>query len=137
MATYFPDASELTLLTHLLKTTSPPALTLRLFQSNTTASSSTVVSDLTEANFDGYSAAVLTRSSWGDPSTVSGSAVATYGTATTWTCGATGNTIYGFYLTENTSDSLVYVERFSTARVLTEGVDLSVTPKISLTNNDA
>lgn len=106
--------------------------TLKLYKSNTTPDQSSVAGDFTEADFTDYTAKTLTRTGWGAASTVSNKASATYGSAQTWTCGATGNTIYGYFVVGATSGTLLWAERFGTARVLADTDQLSFTPTFTL-----
>ena len=51
-----------------------------------------------------------------------------YGTAQSWTCGATGDTIYGYFIVGATSGKLICAEAFATPRTLASGDTLSITP---------
>ena len=99
--------------------------------------SSTARTSFTEANFTGYAARTLTRALWNAASTISGSAESSYGTsASSWTCGTTGNTIYGYWVEGATSTKVLWAERFSTSRVLANGDVLNITPKFTLTSQN-
>jgi hypothetical protein len=106
--------------------------TLKLFQSDTTPSASSTAASFTEADFTNYVAKTLTRAGWGAAATVDGKASSTYSVTQTWTCGASGNTIYGYYLIGSTSTTLLWAERFAVARTLTENDTLSITPIFTL-----
>lgn len=129
-----PNAGELVLQNTLLKTAllSDQALLLKLFQNNYTPVDSTVTADFTEANFTSYTSKSLARATWNDATTVSGAAVSTYGSSPqTWTCGTTGNTIYGYYIVGATDNITRWAQRFDNPIVLTNGLTLGVTPTFS------
>jgi hypothetical protein len=97
---------------------------LKLYQSNTTPTSSTSKTSFTEANFTGYAARTLTRANWSN-AIINGSnaAVLSYGTSPqSWTCGTTGNTIYGYCVEGATSTNVLWAERFGTTRTLASSV---------------
>jgi hypothetical protein len=100
MALVFANSGELLAVQGMLKTTSTPEnLTLKLFKNDYTPTATSTAGDFTEADFTSYTAKTLSRGTWQSPSTVSGKATIAYYTAPqTWTCGATGNTIYGYYV---------------------------------------
>jgi len=58
-------------------------------------------------------------------------AEATY-QAQSWTCGASGNTIYGYYFKGATSSKVILAELFGTARTLANGDTLNFTPRIGV-----
>jgi hypothetical protein len=52
-----------------------------------------------------------------------------YGAAPqTWTCGTTGDTIFGYFILGATSGTLICAERFPAPRTLASGDTLSLTP---------
>jgi hypothetical protein len=110
--------------------------TLKLFKSNTTPSASSVAGDFSEADFTGYSAKTLTRAGWNAATTVSGKAKSVYGTTQSWTCGATGNTIYGYYIVGATSGTLFWAERFSAAKTLNDTDVLNITPNFTFNSEN-
>ena len=132
-----PDVGELRLLDYMLKlalSTNENQI-LKLFQSDSTPSATSAPGSFTEANFTGYAARTLTRSSWNSAVTVSNKAESSYGsTPQSWTCGATGNTIYGYWVESGTTAKCLWAERFSTARVLASGDVLNITPKFTLSS---
>lgn len=135
MALYTPNQGELELLDKMLK---DPLVTdenyiLRLYQNNYTPDDSSVVGSFTEASFTTYAAVTLTRSGWNSGVTVSNKAESSYGSAPlAWTCGATGNTIYGYYVSGATSTVVLWAEKFATSRVLANADVLQLTPKMTL-----
>ncbi len=135
MALVVPNAGELALLNKMLKAplTTDEDYHLKLYRGNQTPDQNTVGGGLTEADFTDYAAKTLTRSGWNDAVTVSGKAQASYGSAPqSWTCGTSGNTIYGYYVSGATSNVILWAERFPVARVLAEGDVLNLTPTFEL-----
>jgi hypothetical protein len=133
------DEGELRLLDYMLKlalSTNENQI-LKLYQSNTTPTSASTNASFTEATFTGYAARTLTRSTWNSAVTVSNKAESSYGTTPqSWTCGATGNTIYGYWVMSATGSKCLWAELFSTARVLASGDVLNITPKFTLNSEN-
>lgn len=130
-----PDQGELELLDKCLK----DALSvdenyiLKLYKNDYTPASTTAPGSFTEADFTAYAARTLTRTTWNAAVTVSGAAESSYGsTPQSWTCGASGNTVYGYWVEAATSAKVLWGERFGTSRVLASGDVLNITPKFTL-----
>jgi len=107
-------------------------LKVRLFKNNYTPVAGSVIGSFTEANFSGYTPGSL--GTLAAATTVSGRASTTAGTANTWTkSGATGNDIYGYYVTDSGGTVLYWAERGSAApySMNTNGEGLSVTPTVT------
>jgi hypothetical protein len=86
--------------------------TLRLFQNNHTPGVADVNANYTEATFTGYASVAL--GTW-NPAFLNGSnqgEIDANPVTFTRTAGATSNTIYGAYVTDNAGD-VVYAEKFS------------------------
>lgn len=107
---------------------------LKLYKTNVTPNSVTAKTSFTEANFTGYAARTLTRANWSNAITNGSSAgEASYGTTPqSWTCGVTGNTVYGYWVEGTTSAKVLWAELFGTSRVLASGDILNLTPKFTL-----
>src|SRR4051794_24675060 len=87
-------------------------LRVRLFKNNYTPIATTVVGDLTEANFSGYAAVTP---SFGSSATVTSKGTITDGSSRDFTHngGATSNTVYGYYVTyESGGSTLLWAEKF-------------------------
>jgi hypothetical protein len=134
MALVVPDLGEIELLTKLLiNTTDTEDYIVRLYQNNYSPSNTTVVGDFTEANFTNYTAKTIARSDWASPSTFATKAESSV-TAQSWTCGITGNTLYGYYVIGSTSGVCLWAEQFAASRILVDGDILNLTPKFTLSS---
>ena len=130
-----PSQGETEILDKILKYSNEDFV-LKLFQNNITPSLTTILANLTEATFTNYVSKTLTRANWGAATKVSGvspcvnsEASSTYNTEQLWTCGTTGNTIYGYYVVGLTSGRLLWLEKFSSPRPLNDGDIIRLTPK--------
>lgn len=130
-----PNQGETELLDKMIKR-SEEDYYLKLFKNNVVPTLATVIGDLTEADFTNYVAKSLTRAGWNAAikiapvaPCINDEAASIYGTEQSWTCGVAGNTVYGYYITGATSGKLLWLERFGTARILTDGDILRITPK--------
>src|SRR4051812_4198071 len=146
MALLVPHEGELQILTDLLGQGSREDWQLGLFNSNITPSEGDTASTYTahEAAFTNYARKPLTRAIgatyWntpvsqapsGSPPWSSRSQVghSQYGSAAqSWTCGATGDTVYGYFVLGATSGKLIFAEAFSTSRTLANGDTIQVQP---------
>lgn len=133
MALLVQNSGENLLLQWAIKDTSTPEnLTLKLYSNNVTPAADDVAGDYTEATFTGYAAETLSRASWGSVATNgSGKAEISYGSALSWDA-TSAQDIYGYFVVGATSGTLVYSEKFATARALDNGSNLTFTPKITL-----
>lgn len=135
MALLTPAEGELQLLDKMLKDalSTDENYILKLYKNDVTPGDAYVEGSFTEADFTNYAARTLARSSWNASVQVSNKAETSYGSGPqSWTCGTTGNTVYGYYVTGATSGAVLWAERFSTSRVLADGDVLNITPKFTL-----
>jgi hypothetical protein len=133
MALKIPDVSQLTWLDSLRSVFNGAGLVVRLFKNNYTPVAGSVIASFTSADFSGYTPGAL--GTLAAAATVGGKASSTAGTANTWTkSGATGNDIYGYYVTNAAGTVLYWAERGAGApySLNTNGEGLSVTPVITL-----
>jgi hypothetical protein len=146
MALLCPHEGNIKTLTDMLAGGSLENWQLGLFNSNITPAETDTAATYTahETTFSGYSRVTLTRSitgtTWQTPALAapSGSppwssrtqvAHSQYGTAPqSWTCGTTGDTVYGYFILGATSGKLICAEAFATPRTLANGDTLSLTP---------
>jgi len=105
--------------------------TLKLFKTNVTPAESDTSASYTVADFTNYVNKTLTRSGWAGASTSTGTTSTTYAQQS-WTCGASGNTVYGYWVQGATSGEVLWAEAFATARVLASGDTLNLTPRMEL-----
>lgn len=135
MAGIVPDASELTMLQHVLNYAAPQNQVLRLFTNNVTPDQSYTAASFTEASGGGYAAKSITGTSWVISTDGSNKGSAAYA-AQTWTfTGALSGSavIYGWYLVEVTSGLLLACERITNSfQPGTNGDQLIITPTIKL-----
>lgn len=144
MPAVIPNDSEPTLLSNLLAGGAFENWTLKLYKTNVTPAETDTIASYTVADFTNYTNKTLTRSisgsTWSTPAsgapTGSWSGEASVAESTyqqqSWTCGATGNTIYGYWIEGATSTKLIMAELFATARTLASGDTLNLTPRIGL-----
>ena len=132
MALVVPDTLEVETLTNILTS----ALTLRLYSNNVTPSGSSTVGGFTEVTGGGYAAKPLTFANWsitaGDPST----GIYNTNQELDFTGPTSGpGTIYGYYVTRNSDNKLMWAERFPAANVpfnSIAGSIIRVLPKITV-----
>lgn len=129
MALVISNVGELELLDKMLKDalSVDEDYTLKLYQNVYTPVATSVAGDFTEANFTNYTSKTLTRAGWAAATTVGGKAQSSYAEQT-WTCGASGNTIYGYFVIGATSGTLLWAEEFAAPHVLVDTDILGVTP---------
>lgn len=130
MALNFPDTGENLALEMIVNKTSPQNLYLKLYKNNITPSDTDTAATYTEATFGGYAAITLTGATWGAAS----SGTITYSAQQTFTCNASAtDDIYGYYVTQVTSGTLLYSERDGAApfAVRNSGDAIKITPTIS------
>lgn len=135
MALVVPQEGELQLLDKMLRAalSVDENYILLLFQNNYTPDTNATASLFTEATFSGYAAMTLSRANWNASTIVSSKAQSSYGSnPQTWTCGVTGNTIYGYWVQGATSGKVLWAERFAVARTLATGDVLNITPQFTL-----
>ena len=85
---------------------------LHLYKNNYTPVSGTTRSDYTECDFANYTVKKLARATWRSAQhTVAGKAESSYGTTPlSWTCGASGNTVYGYWVQGASSNAVCWAE---------------------------
>lgn len=131
MSLVISNSSEVILLRYILNHTAPTDVVLHLYSNNVTPTESDTISTYTESVAAGYSSVELTGTDW-TVSSVAGLATATFATQTFTFSGAA--TIYGYYVTDNSSTTLLWAERFTAAPVTIplSGGSILVTPEITL-----
>lgn len=126
-----PNASEQIILENFLNKTAPEDLVLRLYTSDTTPAESDTELTYTEVSGGGYSASMITANDWnvtaGNPSS------ADHPEITFTFTGSAGN-VYGYYVTQISSGSLMWAERFTNGpfNIQNNGDQIKVTPQITL-----
>lgn len=127
-----PNDSEIRLLDYLGTVFNADPTQIHLFQNNHTPADGDTVADYTECTFSGY--LVKTLLAWSAAATVSGRAEITEALQT-WghTGGATGNNVYGYYITDF-AGNLLWAELDPAGPVLMDssGQTYSVLPRFTL-----
>lgn len=133
MTLVVPDVGEVELLDKMLKDalSVDESYTLKLYKTDVTPAESDTAGSYTVADFTDYANKTLTRSGWAGASTAGGTTTTSYAQQS-WTCGATGNTIYGYFVIGTTSGVLLWAEKFATARTLASSDVLNLTPAFAL-----
>lgn len=131
MALLVPNTGEVIALSLLVNKTSPENLVYRLFATNITPAETDTAGTYTEAAGGGYASITLTGASW----TVTGGAPSTaaYAQQTYTFTGAltTNATIYGYYVTQLSSGTLVLAETFTNFTPAANGDNIKLTPQIT------
>lgn len=140
MALVVPNEGELELLDKMIKDalSADEAYILKLYRNDYTPDAVAASGSFTEANFTNYVAKTLARTTWNAAVTNgSGKGETSYGaTPQSWTCGASGNTVYGYWVEGASSAKVLWAEKFSTSRVLASGDILNLTPKFTLASEN-
>lgn len=146
MAAVVPNEGELRLINEILDGgLARENWTLKLFKTNVTPAETDTSASYTVADFTNVTTPTLTRTvnntvTWNTPASGSptGSwsgeasvAEATYA-AQSWTCGASGNTVYGYFFLGATSSKVILAEAFATPRTLANGDTLNFTPRFGV-----
>jgi len=138
MALVVPNEGELQLLDKMVKAalSADENYILKVFQNDYVPDSTTSTSSFTEASFTNYVAKTLTRAGWSSSVTnLSGQGETSYATQS-WTCGASGNTIYGYWIEGATSGKVLWAERFSVALVMLNADIVNIVPKFTLQSDN-
>lgn len=130
MALLVPTTGENLVLEMIVNKTAAQNLVLKLFQSNTTPAEGDTDATYTEATFSGYSAVTLTGASWG---AASAGSIAYAEQTFTHNGGGTSNSIYGYYMVQTTSGTLLLAERDGAApfTLQNNGDNVKITPAIT------
>lgn len=137
MTLVFVDQGEAIALEYMVNKDAPENMVLRLFQNDVTNGLSAAQiealdeTDMTEADFTGYSSIELTGASWsttsGDPSNVQFAQQSFVSSAD-----QTAQTIYGYYYTRASGGEMVAFEYFDTpVTVEFENDTIRITPQIT------
>lgn len=136
MAIVISNSGKIELIDKMLKDalSTDENLILKLFKNNVTLTEESVLDDFIEADFTNYVSKIISRNSWNTELT-GGKAKATSSTLQ-WNCGATGNTIYGYYLIGQNSNTLLWAEKFDPPANLSNNDFINVTPVFTFDNED-
>lgn len=131
MALVTPDLGERQLLDKMLKNAGENYI-LKLYRNNLTPTNSTVLADFTETTFTGYSAKTLTAGTWSSATTNGSNKAESSYTEQAWTCGSTGDTLYGYYVTNAAGTVCLWAEKFDSARPMSLNDVFKLTPVFTL-----
>lgn len=138
MAEIFPDEG----LAHILgvwpKGTIAPQATYKLkcfsnFSATTVMGTAQGTADITQSAWTNYSAQSIGSAAWGAVSAAGGTSTITAAQQNMGTCGATGGTVNGFYITTSDDTKVICMANFDdlTAVVMQENDILKITPSIA------
>lgn len=113
MSMVLPDIGKVNFAKYATRQTASANLYCNLFQNNATITHSTVIGDLTPATFSGYAQVLMSGPVTSGTLDGSGRSVTQWDLITWTKSGVTGNTIYGYYVTDN-AGALLWVEKFAT-----------------------
>lgn len=132
MTILIPNASEVKLLEFALGFSTPGNQQLKLFVNNVTVGDTDTAATYTEMSTLGYAAKTLTKGSWSISSS-SNVGTATYAQQTwTFTAG-TAVVVYGYYIIDTTTGTLLWAENFVTPKTAQyNGDQILITPTITL-----
>lgn len=132
MALILPTVGENLGLAFLLGLSAPGNQTLKLYIGDTPILDATVASDFTEMSTMGYAAKTLTKASWVVAQS-SGVAQGSYAEQTWTFTGGTLVSVYGYFVVDSTTGTLLWAERFTTSKdIVNNGDIIKITPKITL-----
>ena len=133
MALVVTNNGEQTLLEYAVKTASPGGLQIDIYKNNATPDATST--DYTSADFfsSGGGAVTLDRTGWSSATTDgTGSGKIVYGTSCSWDATADG-TAYGYWVAlDGSASQVIWAERFDTAKVVSNGESITITPQITL-----
>lgn len=113
MSLIIPNNSKITILNLITNNISSGGdLKLKLFINDIIPSNATVIEDITECSYSGYSPINLTGSNW-LTDTTDGTTVTSYEQQTFSLL--EGGLVYGYFITSNSGSDLFWIERFSGA----------------------
>lgn len=108
MAIVFTDTARENTLTYLTGgAVTPESLVLRLYSNDKSPSDTDVIADYTEVSGGGYAGITLTPANW---TITAGSAIYPQ---QSWTFNASAGDVYGYYLVTETSNEIIFAERFA------------------------
>jgi hypothetical protein len=104
-------------------------LNVSLYTNNYTPVDGSVTANFTEATFAGYVPRVLSNGSMDNSTIVADVAVGHFGSAPTYTCtGGSPQTVYGWFLTGDSSGLTYLAQKFDTPRVMNTGAVEALDP---------
>jgi hypothetical protein len=133
MSLVVPNPSEVKLLEFALGFSTPGNQLLKLFTNNVTPGDTDTAATYTEMSTQNYAAKTLNKANWSIASS-SGVGTASYA-AQTWTFDGSGGatTVYGYYVVDATTGTLLWSELFNSPKVVQyAGDQIVITPAFTL-----
>ena len=133
MAAVLPNESLARLLSYWIGQTANVIVpwSLMLYTNDIELGPATVLADLTEATFDGYTRKTLAPASWTAPAVVADEAVSTYTTdPLTWTVGDDSGTIHGYAVIDATAGKIIGAESIDPPIEYTPAGVIGVLPRM-------
>jgi hypothetical protein len=130
-----PDEGKVFLLDYLVRAAAGDVddFWLRIWRNDVPITNATVRSDLTEANFSGYSPVQLVRASWTAPAVVDGSAQSTWGTTFLQFLASSGSqTCYGYFVVDADDNFVLWGERFTSPKLVSTLNPITLLPVMRL-----
>lgn len=132
MSLIVPDVGKIRLEKFITGEVAPAGFRTKLFQNNFTPGPATVIGSFTEATFSGYALANLSNPVTAAALDAQGRAFTLWDLVTWTKNGATGNTIYGYWV-EDGASNLLWCERFDSGAFAmnTDGTVLQFYPRLT------
>lgn len=132
MTLLVPNAAEVLALKAFLNNTAGQDQTLKLFATNVTPAETDTAASYTEAAGGGYASKSLTgASSWTFTSGAPSDATASQQTWTFTGALTTNPTVYGYFLVQASSGTILWAEAFTSFTPANNGDQILLTPKIT------
>lgn len=135
MALIVPDEGEPLLLDQLLIVEADPGPVwhLHLYQNDYSPNKTSTLADFTEADFSTYAIVELLRSDWQASAEFGGAAYSFYGvTFIEWFAGSGSQVIYGYYVTDEADEFVLWCERFPTPQTASVVNSVKMQPSMRL-----
>jgi hypothetical protein len=136
MSIVLPNEGEIELLNKMLQHTSDSEnYILKLYNNNYTPDGNATTASFTTAIFSGYADVTLARSNWSNATLNASNKGQTSYSQQSWTCGVTGDTVYGYFVVGDISGKCLWAEKFVTPRTLSNTDILNITPSFTLSTD--
>lgn len=137
MSLVVPNEGKRFLLNMLLKrnVSSADVFIIGLFRNLLVPVRTTVLSDVVEANFAGYTPRMLTRSLWSESSLIDNKAQSNWGSEfIQWYATSGSQLLYGYYVRDADSNFLLWAQNFSGPKTVTDQDPILIQPSLQATS---